>query len=75
MSRIPAYLKGKAYDDTKNFIHRRVKKVEIKSNRRLLVVIDGETFADTEVTFELAPHALRFVAPEGMDFKRGVPRT
>ncbi|MDR3316155.1 MAG: hypothetical protein LBS98_06745 [Coriobacteriales bacterium] len=75
LSLIPSYIKGKAYEDTKHFIYRKVKKVEIKSNRHLLVVIDGETFSDTEVTFEVVPHAIQFVTPDGVDFKRGVPRS
>jgi diacylglycerol kinase family enzyme len=49
-----------------------VKSLQIHSDQPLLIDMDGESFFDTNMRFEVLPKAIRFVAPDGVQYERRV---
>jgi YegS/Rv2252/BmrU family lipid kinase len=64
------YLSGKYYKYPNTFIHKQARKITITSPIPLLVNLDGEVFFDTNLTAEIVPGAVNFVAPGGLRYKR-----
>jgi diacylglycerol kinase family enzyme len=54
------------------FTYRRVKSLKDCSDQPLLIDLDGESFFDTDMHFEVLPEAVRFVAPDGARYERRV---
>ncbi|MDR0875642.1 MAG: hypothetical protein LBN12_05475 [Clostridiales Family XIII bacterium] len=54
------------------FTYRRVKSINIRSDQSLLINMDGESFFDTNMKFELLPKAISFVAPDGIQYEQRV---
>ena len=56
------------FEKYKYFRHRKFRTMEVKSDHPLRVQLDGESFIAQEIKLELIPDAIRFFAPEGMNF-------
>ena len=67
---ITPYTKGKYRRFPKNFILKRLRKIEIRSGDPLLVDLDGEVFFDTSLTVEIIPEAVKIVAPGGAVYEK-----
>lgn len=50
------------------FVHRKCRKLEVKSDTFLRVEMDGEGFIARELQLEIIPGGIKFFAPEGLDF-------
>ncbi|WP_010257679.1 diacylglycerol/lipid kinase family protein [Treponema primitia] len=68
---IQRYLHGKRRMD--HVLLKRAKKVSIRSGKPLLIQLDGEMLVDTNITMEVAPHAIRMVTPKGLRYERRAP--
>ena len=67
LSAMGDYNKGK-FEKYDFFIHKRCKKLVIKSDSILQVEMDGEGFLAQEINLEILPGHIKFFAPEGMEF-------
>jgi diacylglycerol kinase family enzyme len=65
-----SYLKGEFRRFPKEFIWKRLRKIEIRSDDPLLVDMDGETVFDTSLTIEIIPGAVKIVAPGGAVYEK-----
>ncbi|MDR0818344.1 MAG: hypothetical protein LBN43_02075 [Oscillospiraceae bacterium] len=63
------YLRGNFEHYPDNFIYRRAKRIEVRSEQPLPIVIDGETFYDTFINVEVMPKAVNFITPPGMTYR------
>jgi len=61
------YTKGH-FEKHDMFIHRRCRKVNLKSSSVMSVQIDGEAFHAKELTLEIKPRHIKFFAPQDLDF-------
>jgi YegS/Rv2252/BmrU family lipid kinase len=62
---LPSYLKGKTPSNCKLI---QAKKLEIRSELPLQIQADGEIFFDTNITIEVKPAAVRFVAVDNLTY-------
>jgi len=46
------------------------KKIKISSDEVMCVCLDGETFYENSIEYEVAPHAIHFVCPKDIDITR-----
>ena len=67
---MPSFVKGMFSKYPDYFLWKRFKKIEIRSEDPLLVVLDGEMFFDTYLKVEIIPKAVNFVAPGGISYFR-----
>ena len=49
------------------FVHKRGRKLEVKSDKAMSVMIDDEAFYTDQIKLELIPGGIKFFAPEGLD--------
>ena len=49
------------------FIHKRCRKIEVKSNAIMSVQMDGEAFHANELTLEIIPGGIKFFAPDDLE--------
>jgi diacylglycerol kinase family enzyme len=71
MRNIQSYLHGKRRPE--HIVLKRAKKVSIRSGKPLLLHLDGEMLIDTNITLEVAPQAIKMVAPKGIRYERRLP--
>jgi YegS/Rv2252/BmrU family lipid kinase len=64
---MPSYLKGKTPSNCKVI---RAKKVELHSKSPLQMQMDGEIFFDTDITIEIKPAAVQFVAADELTYDK-----
>jgi diacylglycerol kinase family enzyme len=65
---VQKYVKGE-YRKLPNLInHYRGSKITISSEDVMCIGIDGETFYENSIEYEIMPKAVNFVIPEGVDF-------
>ncbi len=62
------YVRGHFEKHSNICFHRRFKRMEVKSNIPIRVNIDHETFYTLELTIEIEPDRIHFVAPKGRGF-------
>jgi diacylglycerol kinase family enzyme len=71
IARTGKFLRGAGvYGDP--FTYRRVRSLSIRSDQPLLIDLDGESFFDTNMSFEILPAAVSFVAPDDARYERRV---
>ena len=59
---------NKGHSEKHNFfIHKRCRKLEVKSDRAMSVMIDDESFFIEDIKLELKPAAIKFFAPKDLD--------
>jgi YegS/Rv2252/BmrU family lipid kinase len=71
MRNIQHYLHGKRRRE--HVLLKRAKKISIRSGKPLLIQLDGEMLIDTNITLEVAPQAIKMVAPKGIRYERRLP--
>ena len=57
------------YEKNKAFFGRKFKKMEIQSDVPIRAHLDGETFYTKDLKLEIMPSRIKFIVPQGMDFK------
>ena len=73
ISIVSTYVSG-GYEKLPKFIsHYRGSKISIASDSFICVSVDGETFYENSIEYEIAPYAIDFVCPDGIDADK-VPR-
>jgi diacylglycerol kinase family enzyme len=73
LRQIVPYTKGRYYLFPKYMSLKRGKIISIRSKEPLIISPDGEVFIDTNITVELIPRAVQFVAPDNLRYKKGEP--
>lgn len=68
---IQPYLYGKR--EAEHIVLRRAKKISIRSGKPLQIQLDGEMLIDTNITLEVASHAISMVTPQGLRYERRAP--
>jgi YegS/Rv2252/BmrU family lipid kinase len=63
---LPAYLHGKTPAVCTT---RRIKKMEVRSPKPLIIELDGELFYDTNLTIEVVPQAIKFITPNRVSYQ------
>ncbi|GHV41453.1 hypothetical protein AGMMS49546_17370 [Spirochaetia bacterium] len=54
----------------KYIILKRAKKISVRSDRPLIIQLDGEILIDTNITLEIVPHAINMVTVKGLCYER-----
>jgi diacylglycerol kinase family enzyme len=72
LGQVTDYLKGRYYKYPSQFIYKQARKIAISSETPILINLDGELFLDTNITIELVPQAVEFVAVNGLGYKSRV---
>jgi len=67
-SAIGNYTKGK-FEKNKCFFMRRVREMELESDKPIRVHMDGESFYADKISLEVLPSRVRVFAPDNMDFE------
>ncbi|MDR1246655.1 MAG: hypothetical protein LBK57_06445 [Clostridiales Family XIII bacterium] len=68
ISVLPKYTRGGFEQYPHVFTHLRFREMSCRSETPMTVVLDGELFITSEITFKVLPSAVRMVVPEGLDF-------
>ena len=69
---LPFYVGGRHKKFPRDFIHKRGRKITIRSEYPLIVSLDDIVFFDTELTVELLPGAVQFIDPTKQGYQ-GIP--
>jgi YegS/Rv2252/BmrU family lipid kinase len=72
LSLLPKYHAGKHFTEPRAkdiLLYKRCKGLRISSDERMHVAVDGEIFLTRSVSFEIAPHAVRFALPSPPAFE------
>lgn len=73
LTTIQSYVSGYYWKTPHRFDHYRGKKIVISSDDIMYGSVDGETFLERHVEFEIIPNAISFVCPKGIDINK-LPR-
>jgi diacylglycerol kinase (ATP) len=73
LSCIPSYTHGNYRSMPDLALHYRANKIKLSSDEVMCMSIDGEHFYGMSIEYEIMPKAVRFVCPNGIDFKK-LPR-
>ncbi|MDR1059757.1 MAG: hypothetical protein LBL83_00745 [Clostridiales bacterium] len=65
---MPEYTRGQFKKRPKVFAHMRFREMSCRSETPMSVVLDGELFSTSEITFKVLPGAVKIVVPEGLGF-------
>jgi diacylglycerol kinase family enzyme len=65
---MPEYTHGRFEKHPQIFAHSRFREMSCRSETPMTVVLDGELFITSEITFKVLPSAAKMVVPEGLGF-------
>jgi diacylglycerol kinase family enzyme len=68
LSVLPEYTRGQFEKHAEAFTHLRFREMSCRSETPMTVVLDGEPFITSEITFKALPGAVKMVVPEGVGF-------
>ncbi|MDR1246336.1 MAG: hypothetical protein LBK57_04835 [Clostridiales Family XIII bacterium] len=65
---MPEYTRGRFEKHPQIFTHSRFREMSCRSETPMTVVLDGELFITSEITFKVLPSAAKMIVPEGLGF-------
>jgi diacylglycerol kinase family enzyme len=74
ISVLPQYTRGRFEKYPHVFTHQRFREMSCRSETPMTVVLDGELFITSEITFKVLPSAVKMVVPEGLCFVDAMER-
>ncbi|MDR1205129.1 MAG: hypothetical protein LBL26_06565 [Peptococcaceae bacterium] len=68
LSIMPEYTRGRFEKYPRIFTHLRFREMSCRSETPMTVILDGELFMTSEITFKVLPDAVKVAVPEGLGF-------